>query len=110
MRKCNQRGAAEGVLPTRTADTMSEAIALSSPSGCISERARQEADKRLSLALFGPNGLPKPSCLEEPRWVCLRRQAAELRALAARGMHIRAYPKKAAALEAEADVLENGRA
>ena len=39
-------------------DTMVEAIALSSPSGRMSRRARKAADERLRLALFGPDGLP----------------------------------------------------
>ncbi len=36
----------------------------------------------------------------------LRRSAANLRDLAARGMKVRAYPKMAAVMEAEADRLE----
>ena len=43
------------MLPKRDADTMSEAIALSSPSGRMSKRARTQANKRLALMLFGPN-------------------------------------------------------
>src|SRR4051812_8870771 len=43
----------------RTLDTMSEAIAMSSPSGRTSQRARDAATKRLGEALFGPGGLQK---------------------------------------------------
>ncbi len=43
------------MLPKRNADTMSEAIAFSSPSGRMSKRARTQANKRLALMLFGPN-------------------------------------------------------
>ena len=86
-------------------DTMVEAIALSSPSGRMSKRARKAADERLRLALFGPDGLQRvaqqPSMAES-----LRRQAAQLQSLAAKGMKPRAYRKEAARLEQEADELE----
>ena len=35
-------------------DTMSDAIALSSPSGRMSKRARKAAQDRITMALFGP--------------------------------------------------------
>ncbi len=89
----------------RTLDTMSDAIALSSPSGKMSKQARKEADKRLSMALFGPEGLKAPSCAPEPEKDKLLRQAAELRSLAARGMHPRKYLKEAKRLEALAETL-----
>lgn len=44
-------------LPPRTMDTMSEAIALSSPSGRMSKRAKIAAQNRLAEKLFGPGGL-----------------------------------------------------
>ena len=84
----------------RTLDTMSEAIAMSSPSGSMSKRARKDAEKRLSVALFGPEGLRGPLCKSEPEKDRLIRQAEELRALAARGMHPRKYIKEAKRLEA----------
>lgn len=40
-------------LPPRNADTMSEAISLDSPSGRMSKRARNAANKRHHRALFG---------------------------------------------------------
>jgi len=78
---------------------MSDAIALGSPSGKMSKRAREAAQKKLSLALFGPEGLKAPSCEPEPERDRLLRQAVELRALAARGMHPRKYLKEAKRLE-----------
>lgn len=93
-------------LPPRTPDTMSDAIAMSSPSGRMSKRARQAAQERLRVALFGPEGLqprglpPQPSKRER-----LLAQAQRLRDLAARGMCVRAYPKEATRLEAEAAAL-----
>jgi hypothetical protein len=41
------------LLPKRTADTMSEVIALTSPDSKISKRADKAATKRLGKALFG---------------------------------------------------------
>lgn len=41
--------------PRRSADSMSEAIALSSPSGRMSKRARKAAEERLSKMLW-PGG------------------------------------------------------
>jgi hypothetical protein len=90
---------------------MSEAIALSSPSGRMSKRARAAAEKRLVEALFGPGGatreaitggaLPTPLTKRE----CLLRRAADLRELAARGMCVRKYTRKAAEYEARAAAL-----
>lgn len=93
-------------LPPRTADTLSEAIALSSPSGRISRRTREAASARLARALFGDAPIwpvlpPQPTKRER-----LLRQAAELRALAARGMSVRVFTKQAAALEIEAELLQ----
>ena len=90
----------------RTLDTMSEAIALSSPSGRMSKRARKKAENRLSLALFGPEGLQRPVTTQPSKAVKLRRWAAELRALANRGMRPRAYYAKADQLERQANTLE----
>lgn len=84
---------------------MSDAIALSSPSGRMSTRARAAAQQRLGRALFGPGGLqrePTPQPSERDR---LLAQAARLRDLAARGMKPRAYSKEAARLEALARAL-----
>ena len=97
------------MLPTRTADTMSEAIALSSPSGRMSKRARRAAEQRLAVALFGPNGATReeicgvqPQPTERER---LLRQAARLRDLAARGMSPRKFTREADRLEQLAATL-----
>ena len=92
-------------LPPRTADTMSEAIAMSSPSGRMSVRARDAAQKRMSLALFGPGGLQRPTCPQPTEAECLLREAAQCRNLAARGMRPRAFIKQAIACEARAAAL-----
>lgn len=52
-----------GKLPPRMADTMSDAIAMSSPNGRMSKRARKVAEKKLSTSLFGEDGL-KPFDLD----------------------------------------------
>ena len=82
---------------------MGEAIALSSPSGRMSGRARAAADARLRVALFGPTGhLPAVVVPQPSRRAALLHQAAELRELAARGMKPRAYRRRADELEREA--------
>jgi hypothetical protein len=94
--------------PARTADTMSMAIAISSPSGRMSKAARKRAEKQLVQALFGNEGLsvlapklpPQPSKKDS-----LLREAKNLRELAARGMKPRAFVKEALKLEAEAATL-----
>ena len=96
----------------RTADTMSEAIAQSSPSGHMSKAARKRADKRLELELFGPGGLkeifrPTPIVLTNERKAeLLRQRAADLRHLADGGMRPRVHRKEVARLEQEADDLD----
>lgn len=95
-------------IPYRTLDSMSEAIALSSPSGSMSLRARQAATKRLRISLFGENGLQlgkpsQPEPMERAR--ILRQQAADLRHMAAQGMKPRTFIKQAAQLEKEADTI-----
>lgn len=71
-----------------------------SPSGHVSKRSREAALRRVSLELFGPEGLqqaPTPQPSERERDL---RQAAQLRELAGRGMKPRAYLKEAQRLEA----------
>lgn len=96
-RKCDELNAVQSWIPPRTADTMSEAIALSSPSGRMSKRARTAAQKRLSMALFGPGGLQPPAGLppQPTKHECLLREAAQLRELASRGMRPRAFIRQA---------------
>lgn len=89
-------------LPARTADTMSFAIAMSSPSGRMSKRAKQAASERLRVALFGENGLPEPSCKQPSQKEYLLQRASMLREMAARGLKPRALVKEAARLELEA--------
>ena len=91
----------------RTFDTMSDAIALSSPSGRMSKRALAAAQKRLSMDLFGPNGLERPKCKQPTEKESLLRHAAQLRDLAARGMRPRAFIKDAVMLEAKAALLSD---
>jgi hypothetical protein len=85
----------------RSPDTMLDAIALSSPSGRMSKRARKAAEKRLHTALW-PDGFPAPTCPQPSKQERLMRQAKELRDLADRGMKPRAYRRKAEQLEQQA--------
>lgn len=94
-------------LPSRSFNTMSEAIALSSLSGRMSERARIAAQKRLSIALFGPAGLQKPEPRQPDEKERLLQEAANLRELAARGMKPRAFIKQAKNLERLAATLKS---
>ena len=92
-------------LPARTADTMSDAIALSSPSGRMSKRARAASEKRLLDALFGPAGLqPEPPTARTPAMI--RSYAAFLRGLADKGMQPRVHRREAEKLEREAAAME----
>lgn len=90
------------IRPINPADTMLEAIALSSPSGRMSKAARRRAEERLRVELFGPHGLEGPKATQPAERDVLLRQAAELRGLAARGMKPRAYLKRAEELERRA--------
>ena len=94
-------------LPERTADTMSDAISLSSPNGRMSNRARAAMQEKLRIALFGQEGIPHPGLPPQPtRQERLRQQAARLRDLADRGMRVKAFRRDAAMLEAQADALD----
>lgn len=93
-----------GTLPPRTLDTMSEAIALSSPEGKISKRAFDAASSRLGEALFGDY---QPSVLVEDERDNMLRRAGELRELAARGMCVRKYTREAEKLEREAEGIRS---
>ena len=92
-------------LPKRTADTMSDAIAMGSPSGSMSKRSKRFFVERLRRDLFG-DGMKRSEPEQPTEIVRLRRQADELMGLAERGMKPRAYKKKANELYAMADELE----
>lgn len=92
--------------PSRTADTMSFAIALSSPNGRMSKRAHVAAQEKLGETLFGPGGLQRPGLPTQPtERECLLREAAQCRDHAARGMRPRANVKQAEWCEARAGAL-----
>lgn len=96
-------------LPPRTADTMSDAISLSSPNGRMSKRAKLAMQEALRVKLFGENGLQKPLLPPQPdKAQKLRWRIRDLRAMAARGMSKRAFTKEADALEAELAAMTEG--
>jgi hypothetical protein len=89
-------------LPPRTANTMSDAIAIASPNGRMSKRAKANATKRLGEALFGPGGATREQIMGGPcRQPTPAEQAAQLRSYA-----LMAGPRQAKKLLAEADRLE----
>lgn len=97
-------------LPKRTADTMSDAIALGSPSGRTSKRGRKAAEERLSLALFGPGGLATPVVKQPTKAAYLLGRAASLRDWATRQSTERRackYYEEAERCEAEAAALDD---
>lgn len=87
------------ILPKRSADTMSEAIAQSSPSGRMSARAKDAALKRLSTQLFGEGGLQKAAPAQESEAANMLRNAKQLRQLAAGGMSVKKFTKQADLME-----------
>ena len=88
-------------LPNRRLDTMTDAIALSSPSGRMSKRGKAAATERLRRDLFG-SGLANPEPKQPGKSERLLQEARELRDLAGRGMKPQAYLKRAKELEREA--------
>lgn len=89
-------------LPPRTADTMSDAISLSSPNGRMSKRAKLAAQEALRVKLFGRQGLQRPVLTQQPNKAQkMRWRIRDLRAMAARGMSVRAFTKEADSMEAE---------
>ena len=104
-RKPKRRTPITRKLPARTADTMSEAIAISSPSGSMSKASRERANKRLSKALFGEGGLQRSEAPQPSEELVLRRQAIQLRDLADRGMSPRKNRAAATKLEDRAQTL-----
>lgn len=94
--------------PPRTADTMSDAIALSSPCGRMSKRASEDASRRLAKALWGDHCTREDitgTAPEASRKEYLLAHAARLRALASRGMSVRKFNRDADKAEAEAAAL-----
>lgn len=86
---------------------------LLSPSGRMSQRAREAATAREAARLFPPGTLTPPPVTEaEARaaeMATLRRSAATLRDLAARGMSRVRFTREAAKLEEQANALEEHR-
>ncbi len=103
----------QDVCPKRTADTMSMAIAMSSPSGTMSRRAATAATKRLAAALFGTpeeQAARRTEISKRPPSVgqciqSLQNRATQLRGLADRGMAVQKYTKEAKRLEREIRAL-----
>lgn len=94
------------MMPIRSGNTMSDAIALSSPNGRMSKRARAAAEERLRVALFGADGLQLNPPEQPDKAAVLRRSANTLRELAGHGMSTRKFLKEAAKLEEQAAALE----
>lgn len=94
------------MLPVRTADTMSDTIALSSPSGRMSKRSRMAAQARLSVALFGEGGLQRSPPVQPSEREKLVREAKNLREIIARGMNARKFIKRAEWCEARLAELD----
>lgn len=94
-------------LPARTANTMSDAISMSSPNGRFSKRSKKSAEERLCMALFGTPEITlqmlKGESPQHSEKVSLLRHAATLRDLASRGMSTKKYNREAERLETEAE-------
>jgi hypothetical protein len=97
-----------------SADTMVDAIALSSPSGRMSKRARKAAEERLANALFGPGsgfaGFNPPKTDEQKRRdriVQLRSRLADCQRFYSFQPRSRKWPREIAAIMAELAELES---
>lgn len=90
----------------RSLDTMSDAIAISSPNGRMSKRSKEAFLKILRERLFPP-GEDIFSNVRDPKPPAqrLREQAARLRELADRGMSTKKFNREADRLEREAAAL-----
>lgn len=105
-------------LPPRNANTMVDTIAMSSPAGRMSKRARKAAEERLRVSLFGEGGMTRAQMQGEEESAeedkirdtiqALRRNAAWLRDLADKGMRPRKHRRIAEEREREANELESG--
>ena len=93
-------------LPDRSLDTLSEAIAISSPNGHMSKRSRNAALKRLGAALFGDYVPVSKVPNDAERAQHLRNQAADLRRMADGGMRPRAFRKQAELYELQAAFIQ----
>lgn len=93
-------------LPPRSSDTMVDAIALTSPSGCMSKRARKAAEERLRQSLFG-DGLEAPRGPTINEAERLQRHVKTLRELTDRGMSPRKFRKEADKVEQRINILQN---
>ncbi len=69
-----------------------------SPSGTVSKRARKAAQERARRELFG-DGLDRPRASQPTEVERMLHAAAELRELAARGLHPRKFIREAERLE-----------
>lgn len=84
-----------------------------SPSGRCSKRARDAAMKREEARLFPPGFWDPPAKSEaqfrDDKIASLERQVKELRALASRGMQVRAFTRAADRFEEQLAQLKKGR-
>jgi hypothetical protein len=99
----------ERALPPRSANTMSDAISVSSPNGRVSKRSQAAAQERIRQELFGKDGLQLPAVAQPSEADALIRKAKGLRELAARGVKPRAYIKQAEEWERQAEALKKGK-
>lgn len=86
---------------------------LLSPNGRVSKRARAAMIARETARLFPPGWNDEPvdeAAVRANRAKSLRGSAANLRALAAKGMSKRKFLREAERLEQEANALDNGEA
>lgn len=84
---------------------MSMTIEMTSPSGRMSKRTHKATTERLAFAMWGAEGMPKPTCKQPTEYETLMRQAKEFRELASRGMHPRSYIKQAEMHEKAAEAI-----
>jgi hypothetical protein len=105
MADAGDGGNGGGRMTERSFNTMSEAIALSSPSGRMSKAARKRAEERLRHTLF--DGITFHTVTQPSDKEYYMRKAQEFYALASRGVKPIAYRKEAQRLERLAQSLES---
>jgi hypothetical protein len=91
---------------TRSWDTMSEAIALSSPSGSMSKRARKAAEQRLLKMLHESMPPPTPRDPRPGKISQLESRILILKGFVERGYRPRVHAKELAKAEAELSELK----